>query len=310
MNMINEVRKLINKEYLTKDICEELRITPEELYSVVEVLKKDGLYYYTKTTLNADTYFSLTKENSDNDLNFRVDNGVFSFVVISDPHVGSIYDNVNRFEMIKEFLETYKINMLVNNGDLVDGPIHEDQSLPRRLQLLEQQVDEFASLYPYMTGTNIVVLGDHDLKYKSKKGVTANKMIRDKRPDLRVYSSGSGIVKINNNKFLFAHDANDSRVKGRITDDLIVVSGHSHAYYNNTLYEPNRPLIRIVSPSMSDLPTYNYKVPGFLKFSLNFDSNILYTVVVENYIFMDNDVYYNGSVTYNMPTTKRQRQRK
>ena len=37
--------------------------------------------------------------------------------------------------------------------------------------------------------------------------------------------------------------------------------------------------------------------------------NYLETVVIENYVFMINDIYYNGSVTYNMPTTKKKKKR-
>lgn len=310
MNKIIEVRRLIDKEYTAHAICDELHISPESLYSAINVLKKDGLFYYPKTILNAEVVFTLKKENSDNDLNFRVSDGDFSFVTISDSHVGSIYDFTPRFESITNFLDENEINMLVNTGDLIDGPDHEDQSLPRRIHTVEGQVDEFAYHYPYICGTNVVILGDHDLKYKTYNNISANKLIREERPDLRVYSSGSGIIQINNNKFLFAHDANDSRVKNRITDDLVVVSGHSHAYYNNTLYEPNRPVIRIVCPSISELPTYNNKATGFLRFILTFDSNYLRKIVIENYVFNVNDIYYNGSVTYNMPTTKRQRTRK
>lgn len=309
MNKIIEVRNLIGKEYTARNICNELNISPEELYNVLFALRKDGLYYYPRPDLNAETLFTLKKVNSDDDLKFRVSNGIFSFIVTSDSHVGSIYDLISRFPALKEFINEYEINMLVNNGDLVDGPDHEDQSLPRRLHTIDEQVKEFSRVYPFICGTNIAVLGDHDLKYKNSKGVSANKLIREQRPDLKVFSSGSGIVDINNNKFLFAHDASDPRVKGRITDDMIVFSGHSHAYYNNSSYEGNRPIIRIVCPSISDLPTYNYKTPGFLKVNLKFYNNYLETVVIENYVFMINDIYYNGSVTYNMPTTKKQRKR-
>ena len=310
MNQLNELKKLINKEYTVRNMCIELKIDPAELYFLVDQLKKEGLYYYPKTDLDAETKLTLKKENSDADLSFRVSDGEFSFLVISDPHIGSIYDAPHRFKLVNDFLNEHEINMLVNTGDLIDGPVHEDQSLPRRIERLDDQVYEFADLYPYMVGTNVVVLGDHDLKYKNKEGISANKLLRGVRPDLRVFSSGSGIININNNKILVAHNTKDPRVIQRITNDMIVISGHSHAYYNNTLYSPNKPIIRIVSPSMSDLPTYNNKVPGFLKFNLSFDANILYTVVIENYVFYNNDTYLNGTTTYNMPTTNRQRSRK
>lgn len=312
-----EVRRLINKEYSSQAICNELEISPYELIEIIKILRKDGYYYFPKTIDNAFVEFSLKKENSDNDLNFRVPNGVFSFVYVADSHVGSIYDMPQRFDTLGEYIECEEINMLVNGGDLIDGPDHKDQSMPRRLHTIEDQVEEFAELYPYICGTNVVVLGDHDLKYKTEqidetgrtKPVSANKLIRESRPDLKVFSSGSGIIQINNNKFLIAHQANDPRVRDRMTDDMIAITAHSHAYYNNSLYDGNRPIIRIVAPSMSDLPTYNNKMPGFLRFNLTFDDNFLRTIVIENYCFVVTDIIFNGSVTYNMPTTK-QRQRK
>lgn len=301
MEIKERVQKMIEKGYTVYQMCSELNVYPEDIYNVINRLHIQGLYYVTKPTYNANAIFSLKSDNGDKDTNIDIEDGRFSFVAMSDVHDGSLYDDVERLDLLNDYIEENDINMLVCMGDIVDGPEHKNQSLPRRLNRLEDQINEIVQYYPYTGGTNVVALGDHDLDYKCEDGSTVNKQLRERRTDLKIYSSGSGIIKLNYQPILICHDANDSRVKQRITDDMIVLSGHSHLFYNNSYYTPQGPVLKFVTPSISNLPRYNNNAPGFLQLDFDFQQNYLNNVKVHHYIFMeDNSMLKASETNYNL----------
>ena len=304
MAINDEVLNRLRKDNTVSKICHDLRLDRETLFNIIKGFKENNLYFYPKICSNGDIVFSQKKQNSDDSINLRVDDGSFSFVSISDTHIGSIYDAPDRLDVIKEYIDQNEIRLLVNTGDLIDGPIHENQSMEKRMNSLDDQIKEFINRYPYIDGTNVVVLGDHDLKYKTDDGYNINKALKNERIDLKVYSSGAGVVKINSKEILLCHDASDTRIKSRITDDQILISGHSHMYMNNSRFTSYGSTIKVVCPSLSNLPMYNHNMPGFLKFSLLYRSGELIKVIIDNYVFVDNKMYYVGPTTYFMNENK------
>ena len=310
MALNDEVLNRLKRESTASKICHDLKLDRFTLFNIIKELHDNNIYYYPKVCSNGDISFSLKKPNADENINLRVNDGEFSFVSISDTHVGSVYDRVDRFDSVGEFIDKNNIKLLVNTGDLIDGPVHFNQSMEKRTPDLESQIEEFISTYPYIDGTNVVVLGDHDLKYKTHDGYSINKALKNERLDLKVYSSGAGIVKINNKEILLCHDANDPRIKSRIMDDQILISGHSHMYMNNTRYTSYGASIKVVNPALCNLPMYNHNMPGFLKFNLTYESGILIKVVIENYAFIQNEIYLVGTTNYIVSENKNSYSRK
>ena len=299
--MEDKVFKLLKDNDAAK-VCSILNISLYELFTIVDKLKTKQVYLYPKINSQGNLFFNEKKLIGDEDTKLTVKDDKYVFLVISDIHIGSKYDDVNRLEIIKNFALNNEINLILNCGDLIDGPVHEDQSMPKRIESLDDQINEFMEKYPLEHGLNtICVLGDHDLKYKTENNDSINKSIKKYRPDIRVYSSGCGIININGKEILICHNSSDNRIKQRLLDDMYMFAGHSHMYLNKTYYNGIDYSLRIVAPSISNLPLYNHVMPGFLKVSMYFNDYDLTKINIDNYNFsINNEILFNGSINYNL----------
>lgn len=305
MALKDEIIKRIKREYTVASICADLNISLEELYfHIIELKKNDNRYFYPKICQNAEVMLSSQKQPESDMVKINIPNGQFSWVNISDPHVGNIHDQIDRFRSIEDFMYDEDIIMLVNNGDSIDGPEHKNQSLPRRLPDLQDQLIEFVENYPYVNGFNAVKIGDHDNREKTEDGYNLQKALTEFRPDIKIYSNATGVFKINNKEIMLCHDAKDSNIsKSEILDSRFITYGHSHIYYNHSTYANGVPIIRIVVPSMSNLPLHNGRTPGFLKFTVTCSSGQVVGLVIDNYTFegTSSHILHNGSVDYQFP---------
>lgn len=308
------IEKRIKKGYTAEAICYELNITVEELYLNILELRKSGSFYFQNIEENCDITFSKKKETLDSDVVLFIPDGDFSFITLSDPHVGSMYDCIDRFRSIEEFAndDANNIKMIVNNGDNIDGPDHENQSVGRRLPDIASQLNEFVMEYIYFKGPNICILGgpEHDTgnDARTEDGYNLYRTIKEFRPDIKVFGSATGTIRINNQKIVLCHNINDKNVKAILTDDQWALSGHSHAYYNHSFYTANGPVIRMVAPSVSNLPLHNNKTPGFLKATLKISNYQITQLLVDNYTFegAGAHILYNGQVDYKIPYNKKE----
>lgn len=303
MQIDDDIIRRIKKGYTVGAICLDLNIDPKVLYTRILHMRKNNIYYYSKICSDANIILTAKKEKLESDINLTIQDGEFSIMFISDTHVGNEFDCIDRFESIKEFIYEDGTDMLINCGDLIDGPEHEGQSTSKRIPDLVSQIQLFLVQYPFLPIPNIAVLGDHDSEYKTESGYNICKAIRENRPDINLFGSASGSIKINNKEILICHSVKDPRVKSKLTDDKIIMSGHSHIYYNHTSYGSYGPAIKLVVPSMSNLPLHNNTTPGFLKMTLTFRSYQLIGVLVDNYTFESASSYilHNGNVPYQFP---------
>ena len=307
MYLKDEIEKRIKKEYTVEALINELNISVEELYLNILELRKSNKYYYPNIQQNCEIILSKKKEQLDSDICLSIPDGDFAVLFISDPHVGSIYDAVDRFRAIEDFANTdkYNIKMIVNTGDLIDGPDDGTHSVARRLPELEDQLQEFIMQYIYFKGPNVCVLGSpkHDTSGVTVDGYNLYRSIKEFRPDLKVYGSATGAIKFRHQNIILCHDVSDKNVQSRITDDSFVFSGHSHIYYNHTFYGEHGPVIRIVNPSMSNLPLHNNTTPGFLKVIFRFNNYQMTNVLIDNYTFegATSHILHNGQISYDIP---------
>ena len=288
---------LIDSGLSATEICDNLsapidakRYTYTDLFETVNHMKEDGIFYYPTYGNNGEIYYTRKKVNSDDPIKFKATNGMFTAVALSDIHVGSAYDDLKRLDIVGDYVLNKDIHFIFNAGDNIDGPAHTRQSMPRRISDLDKQIEEFIRCYPQAFDlTTICALGDHDLGIKTYDNSTFNKILREERHDIKVYSSGYGIIKINDREILLCHDSSDSRIKQRLTDDMILIAGHSHEFRNNTYYNGKNLSLRFVCPSMSKLPEYNGKTSGFLRFDFVVENNSLTSVFVQHFIFDSNN---------------------
>lgn len=291
----NEIINLINTNSSATKICDNLDISYNELFSYINELKNKGIYYYPTYGNNGEIYYTLKKINSDDPIKFKAKNGMFSFIGLSDIHAGSAYDELKRLDIVNNLILTKDIHFIFNSGDNIDGPAHSNQSMPRRIYKLEQQISEFIRLYPQAYDlVTICALGDHDLGVKTVDNSTFNKILREQRHDIKVYSSGYGIIQINNKEFLLCHDASDPRIKQRLTDDMILIGGHSHKERSSAYFNGKGLSLRYILPSMSRLPEYNGVFSGFKKFDVIVENNVVTSIYDKTYIFGEGNKLIEG----------------
>lgn len=299
MNINDEIIKRIKRHYSARDICADLNMSVEELYNRIEMLKKSNIYYYSKVRTDGLIMFDSYKEPKEADTELSFLNGEYSVLALSDPHVGSLFDSIDRFKSLEDFAGENDIKLSICCGDLVDGPVHDNQSVDRRLPDLESQLDEFINYYPFFDFVNVCILGDHDTDYRTLDGLTVYKILKEYRPDIKLYGNKTGIIRINNKEILICHNIKEV-LRSEIADDRIILSGHSHIYYNHTTYGSYGPAIQIVIPSMSNLPLHNGRTPGFLKLTFTFSQGELVGLLVDNYTFESDTphILHNGNVAY------------
>lgn len=314
VNRYDDYKKLLKliKNNSALVSCSELGLSKKELFECVQNLVNDGQILNPYFDSEGNIFYNDQKVNQDDPININTKKDEYSVAVISDTHVGSVYDDLTRFSMLKVFVDQNDINLVVNCGDIVDGTTHFNESVPKRVSIIDYQLGEFIDYYPYFNNANtVLVLGDHDLKYKLQYGKTISKELREKRHDIKVYSSGAGEVNINNKKILICHDSSDRRIQSRITDDVMLLSGHSHMYQNNTYFNGVDYSLRLKCPSLSNLPTLNYVLPGFLLLKMRYANSELINVEVIQYAFNnDEEIIFVGSTTYDMREKGIQRRRK
>ena len=86
-------------------------------------------------------------------------------IIISDTHLASVYENLNYFNKVEEFIKKNNINYLLHGGDIGDGMVEGD----KKYYNYDQQVSHIMDVYPEFCDCHQYILGgNHDRRYKDK----------------------------------------------------------------------------------------------------------------------------------------------
>ena len=139
--------------------------------------------------------------------------------------------------------------------------------------------------------------GNHCLETSKYDGASFVKVLREERHDIKVYSSGCGVIKINDFNILLCHDACDHRIKERIKndEDMMVLSSHSHESKTKTYFNGSSICIRHQLPAFSKIGEKNGYASGFNKYDIYFEGKKATAIYWVNYIFDSNNRLMVGS---------------
>lgn len=291
---------LLDQNYSVDKICLELNCFYQDVFDAVNLLKEKGIYYYQYFDNKGEIYYTRKKINGDDPIKLKAINGQFSTLSLSDIHVGSMYDDEKRLDIVSNFILRKDIHYIFNTGDNIDGLPRNRNSFPRRIPTVDKQIEEFLRVYPQSGGlVTICSEGDHDLRARTFDGKTFNEILKKERHDIKAYSSGYGIVKLNNTEIMLCHDSSDPRIIQALTDEMIMIAGHSHFYDKNIYFNGKNLSVRIINPSLSRLPEQNGKSSGFLKIDFDVYGNDVACMHVNSYIFdNNNNLIDNGCEHY------------
>lgn len=300
---LEHFKELVNRGFSASQICDEIGFfSLQELFDEVENLKNDGIYYFPYYGNNGEIYYSKNKVNYDDPI--RLDPIVtpkstkFSFIAMGDEHTGSIYSDIRRYDVLKDKIIEDDIHYIFNTGDGVDGPARDARDSSKRLYNGEDQIKEYIVYYPLMNGLiTINSSGNHDLETENFAGVSFIKILRSKRHDIKVYSSGCGVIKIADFTILLCHDVSDSRIKERIRndEDMMVLSSHTHESKTKTYFNGKNICIRHQLPAFSKIAERYGYASGFNKYDIYFENGKATAIHWINYIFDSNNRLINTS---------------
>ncbi len=109
------------------------------------------------------------------------------FGIISDTHLGSIYDRIDLLNDFYKILKSEKIKKVYHAGDFTDGfKIYNGQEFETKVQGLENLVEYAVKYFPKKKDIETYfILGNHDTKYFYwKVNVDIGKRIAQERDDL------------------------------------------------------------------------------------------------------------------------------
>lgn len=167
----------------------------------------------------------------------------FSFIVISDTHLGNIYENLSLVEGVYQYAQDNNIRYVFHLGDIIEGSALDNQSSDRIKRLdIHDQVDFLTKNYPKNGKVDtIYILGNHDYRCLNE-GIDISKIIERRRLDMHFAGFKNSKIKIGDKLVLLQHpftmaksNTYDSEIRDLYFNPQfdLVLRGHTH---HNEIY--------------------------------------------------------------------------
>lgn len=191
----------------------------------------------------------------------------FTFLVISDTHIGNIYENIELINKVYEYALTNDIRYVFHLGDMIEGISADDRfgSHSRiKREGAHEQVDFLTKNYPKKDGIDtLYILGNHDYRCL-REGIDISRVIENRRLDMHFLGYQNSRIKIGNRDVLLHHPfrivkerKHDEELKDLYFNpefDLIL-RGHTHT---NGIYFNDMGSLVVNVPACYSSPTRPY----------------------------------------------------
>lgn len=172
-------------------------------------------------------------------------------IIISDTHIGSIYENISYIDAVYEYALKHNITNILHGGDLLQGPY---KNVSNKYRDMETQINHLLEIYPQDASiTNQIILGNHDFQI-IKREQHLLELIN--RPDLNILGIRKSYFDWQGNLISISHKCPKYKVVIPNLETLINFAGHSHKF---ALHDRKGVLIPTLSDDIKD-----NNVPGFL----------------------------------------------
>ena len=189
----------------------------------------------------------------------------FKFIVISDTHFGSVFENIEYLNYVYEYASKNDIKYILHAGDLIEGSYDNFGRCKSKYCTIDSQVEHVLNDYCYDNDIkNMILLANHDVYSIYHYGIDIAPLLIE-RKDFEILGYRSSYIKVNDKYISLKHEI--SRLKNNLKDYITLIDfvGHSHQYRCN--YNKNNTRIKV--PTLSDMKG-NYIVnKGFLVCSIN-----------------------------------------
>lgn len=193
----------------------------------------------------------------------------FKFIVISDTHFGSKYENFDYLKEVYDYALSHGIKYIFHAGDLIEGSYANYRRCKRKYMNVEAQVNHVIEDYPYDESiTNVMLLGNHDAFPIVINGFDISDSLHE-RKDFIVTGYRSSYIKTKNEYISLKHEI--SRLLNEVEDSTVLLNffGHSHQY--KCFFDGKYAIFRV--PTLADLPSNAYTIVnrGFLVGNIDFE---------------------------------------
>lgn len=193
----------------------------------------------------------------------------FKFIVISDTHFGSKYENFDYLKEVYDYALSHGIKYIFHAGDLIEGSYANYRRCKRKYMNVEAQVNHVIEEYPYDESIiNVMLLGNHDAFPIVINGFDISDSLHE-RKDFVVTGYRSSYMKAKEEYISLKHEI--SRLLNEVEDSTVLLNffGHSHQY--KCFFDGKYAIFRV--PTLADLPSNAYTIVnrGFLVGNIDFE---------------------------------------
>lgn len=211
----------------------------------------------------------------------------FKFIVISDTHFGSKYENFDYLKEVYDYALSHGIKYIFHAGDLIEGSYANYRRCKRKYMNVEAQVNHVIEEYPYDESIiNVMLLGNHDAFPIVINGFDISDSL-DARKDFIVTGYRSSYIKTKSEYISLKHEI--SRLLNEVEDSTVLLNffGHSHQY--KCFFDGKYAIFRV--PTLADLPSNVYTIVnrGFLVGNIDFEGCRAVNLSVDYINFDDKD---------------------
>lgn len=209
------------------------------------------------------------------------------FIVISDTHFGSKYENFDYLKEVYDYALSHGIKYIFHAGDLIEGSYANYRRCKRKYTNIGAQINHVIEDYPYDESvTNIMLLGNHDSFPIVVSGFDVSDFLKE-RKDFVITGYRSSYIKTKDEYISLKHEI--SRLLNEVEDSTVLLNffGHSHQY--KCFFDGKYAIFRV--PTLADLPSNSYTIvnKGFLVGNIDFEEGRAVNLSVDYINFDDKD---------------------
>lgn len=201
------------------------------------------------------------------------------FIVISDTHFGSRYENFKYLNLVYEYAAKHGIKYIFHSGDFLEGTYMNYGRCKSKCKNILSQAEYTMKNYCYDQNiTNLILLGNHDAFPIISDGVDVSQILSE-RNDFEILGYKTAYIQINDEYISLKHEI--SRMLNKVDDNIVLLNflGHSHQY--KCYYDGKYAIFR--APALSDLPSNSYTIvnKGFLVGNVDFENGCASDLSIE-----------------------------
>lgn len=132
------------------------------------------------------------------DVPIKTKNNTIRFAVVSDTHIGSLYERLDALNSFYKLLKHEGIKTVLHCGDVLEGhKLYRGQEFEVYTVGFEKQLKALVEKYPKIKGIETYfITGTHDLSFMYQSGLNVGEAIEKARPDLHFLDNEIANIKM------------------------------------------------------------------------------------------------------------------